>query len=188
MLPLVASIVTMRSTQWATALVGACIVVPQLVVAALSPSIGRLAQQWGRRPLVLLGFAALPMRGLLFAVAANPYLLVAVQILDGISAAVFAVMVPLVIADVTRGTGHFNLAQGIVGSGIGIGASLSMVLAGYVNDHFGGPAAFYGLAALAASGFALMFALMPETRPDLDAPPAATQDSGRPRGRPRKFL
>jgi MFS family permease len=165
MLPLVASIVTMRSTQWATALVGACIVVPQLVVAALSPWVGRRAQQWGRRPLVLLGFAALPIRGLLFALAANPYLLVAVQVLDGISAAVFAVMMPLVIADVTRGTGHFNLAQGIVGSGVGLGASLSMVLAGYISDHFGGPAAFFGLAGLAATGFALIFALMPETRP-----------------------
>jgi len=188
MLPLVASIVTMRSTQWATALVGACIVVPQLVVAALSPSIGRRAQQWGRRPLVLLGFAALPIRGLLFAVAANPYLLVAVQVLDGISAAVFAVMVPLVIADVTRGTGHFNLAQGVVGSGIGIGASLSMVLAGYVSDHLGGPAAFYGLAALAASEFALMLAMMPETRPDSDASPTTTPESCRPPGGPQKFL
>ena len=165
MLPLVASIVTMRSTQWATALVGACIVVPQVVVAALSPWVGRRAQQWGRRPLVLLGFAALPIRGLLFALAANPYLLVAVQILDGISAAVFAVIMPLVIADVTRGTGHFNLAQGIVGSGVGIGASLSMVLAGYFSDRFGGAAAFYGLAGLAAAGFVLILALMPETRP-----------------------
>jgi predicted MFS family arabinose efflux permease len=177
MLPLVASIVTMRSTQWATALVGACIVVPQVVVAALSPWVGRRAQQWGRRPLVLLGFAVLPIRGLLFALAADPYLLVAVQILDGISAAVFAVMMPLVIADVTRGTGHFNLAQGIVGSGVGIGASLSMMLAGYMSDRFGGASAFYGLAGLAASGFVLILALMPETRPQ-----AFVARSGPPRG------
>jgi predicted MFS family arabinose efflux permease len=163
MLPLVASIVTMRSTQWATTLVGACLVVPQLVVAIFSPWVGRRAQQWGRRPLLLLGFAALPLRGMLFAVVTDPYLLVAVQVLDGISAAVLAVMVPLVIADVTRGTGHFNLAQGTVGTGVGIGASLSMVLAGYVSDHFGGAAAFCGLAGLAATGFVLILALLPET-------------------------
>jgi MFS family permease len=163
MLPLVASIVTMRSTQWATTLVGACLVVPQLVVAIFSPWVGRRAQQWGRRPLLLLGFAALPIRGMLFALVTDPYLLVAVQVLDGISAAVLAVMVPLVIADVTRGSGHFNLAQGTVGTGVGIGASLSMILAGYISDHFGGAAAFFGLAGLAATGFVLILALLPET-------------------------
>ena len=68
MLPLVGSVVTMRSSQWATVIIAACIVVPQLVVAALSPWVGRQAQIWGRRPLLLIGFAALPIRGLLFAV------------------------------------------------------------------------------------------------------------------------
>ena len=61
------------------------------------------------------------------------------QLLDGITAAVFAVMVPLVVADLTRGTGHFNLGQGIVGTATGIGASLSATLAGYITDRFGSP-------------------------------------------------
>ena len=165
MLPQVASLVTMRSSTWATALVGACIVVPQLVVAAFGPWVGRQAQVWGRRPLILLGFAALPIRGLLFAFVSNPYLLVAVQALDGISAAVLGVLVPLIIADVTRGTGHFNLAQGVVGSGVGIGASLSMTLAGYVTDHYGYTATFLTLSGLAACGFMLVLKLLPETKP-----------------------
>ena len=153
MLPLMGSVVTMRSAHWATVLIAACIVVPQLVVAALSPWIGRRAQIWGRRPLLLIGFAALPIRGLLFASVTNPELLVVVQLLDGVTAAVFAVMVPLVVADLTRGTGHFNLGQGIVGTFVGIGASLSATLAGYMTDHFGSPAAFTGLAAIALVGF-----------------------------------
>ena len=119
------SVVTMRSARWATLLIAACIVVPQLLVAALSPWIGRRAQIWGRRPLLLIGFAALPIRGILFASVTNPELLVVVQLLDGITAAVLSVMVPLVVADLTRGTGHFNLGQGIVGTFVGIGASLS---------------------------------------------------------------
>jgi MFS family permease len=123
MLPLMASIVTMRSSTWATTLVAACIVVPQLMVAAISPTVGRLAQRFGRRPILLLGFGALPIRGLLFMVVRDPQLLVAVQLLDGICAAVFGVLVPLTIADITRDTGRFNLAQGIVGTGIGIGAA-----------------------------------------------------------------
>ena len=139
MLPLMGSVVTMHSARWATVLIAACIVVPQLVVAALSPWIGRRAQIWGRRPLLLIGFAALPIRGLLFASVTNPELLVVVQLLDGVTAAVFSVMVPLVVADLTRGTGHFNLGQGIVGTFIGIGASVSATLAGYISDHFGSP-------------------------------------------------
>ena len=168
MLPLVGSVVTMRSARWATILIGACIIVPQLVVAALSPLIGQRAQIWGRRPLLLIGFATLPVRGLLFAWVTNPESLVLIQILDGITAAVFAVMVPLVVADLTRGTGHFNLGQGIVGTFVGIGASLSATLAGYITDHFGSPAAFTGLAGIAAVGFAVAWLLMPETRTAAD--------------------
>jgi MFS family permease len=165
MLPLMGSVVTMRSAQWATLLIAACIVVPQLLVAASSPWIGRRAQIWGRRPMLLIGFAALPIRGILFASVTNPQLLVVVQLLDGVTAAVLSVMVPLVVADLTRGTGHFNLGQGIVGTFIGIGASLSTTIAGYMSDHLGSPAAFAGLATIAFLGLVVLWFLMPETRP-----------------------
>ena len=164
MLPLMAGVVTTRSSQWAPVLIAACIVVPQAIVALASPSVGRKAQQWGRRPLLLLGFAALAIRGLLFATVNDPYLLVAVQVFDGITAAVFSVMVPLIVADVAFGSGHFNLAQGIVGTAMGIGASLSTVLAGYVSDRFGSSVAFTGLAAVAARGSSMIWLVMPETR------------------------
>src|SRR5580698_8064386 len=165
MLPLMGSVMTMRSAQWATLLIAACIVVPQLVVAALSPWFGTKSQIWGRRPLLLLGFAALPIRGVLFAVVSNPLLLVGVQLLDGITAAVLAVMVPLVVADLTRGTGRFNLGQGIIGTATGIGASLSATFAGYMTDRFGSAPAFAGLAAMAFAGLAILWFMMPETKP-----------------------
>lgn len=163
MLPLTASVVTMRSDDWAVALVGACMLVPQLVVAVFAPWVGREAVRIGRRPLLLLGFGALTLRGVLLAFASSPYMLVTVQVLDGISAAVLAVMVPLIIADATRGTGHFNLAQGTVGTAVGIGASLSTILAGYIYDYFGTVPAFLSLAGLAAVGFIAVLAFMPET-------------------------
>jgi predicted MFS family arabinose efflux permease len=166
MLPLMGSVLTMRSSRWATVLIAACIVVPQLVVALLSPSVGIRAQSWGRRPLLLIGFAALPIRGLLFASVSNPELLVVVQLLDGVTAAVLAVMVPLVVADLTRGTGHFNLGQGAVGTATGIGASLSATFAGYMTDHFGSGSAFAGLATIALVGLTVLWLLMPETRPE----------------------
>ena len=164
MLPLMAGVVTARSSQWAPVLIAACIIVPQAIVALASPSVGRKAQAWGRRPLLLIAFSALVVRGLLFATVHDPYLLVAVQVFDGITAAVFSVMVPLVVADVAFGSGHFNLAQGIVGTATGIGASLSTVLAGYVSDKLGSATAFMGLAGVGALGLLMIWLVMPETR------------------------
>jgi predicted MFS family arabinose efflux permease len=175
MLPLMAGVVTTRSAQWAPVLIAACIIVPQAIVALMSPSVGRKAQQWGRRPLLLVGFAALAVRGVLFATVRDPYLLVAVQVFDGITAAVFSVMIPLIVADVAFGSGHFNLAQGIVGTATGIGASLSTVLAGYVSDRFGSSVAFSGLAGVAAVGLAMIWFVMPETRRALSTKPAAAE-------------
>jgi predicted MFS family arabinose efflux permease len=164
MLPIMAGVVTTRSSQWAPVLIAACIIVPQAIVALMSPAVGRKAQQWGRRPLLLAGFGALAIRGVLFATVSDPFLLVAVQVFDGITAAVFAVMIPLIVADVAFGSGHFNLALGIVGTATGIGASLSTVLAGYVTDKFGSSIAFLGLAGVAATGLLLILLVMPETR------------------------
>jgi MFS family permease len=186
MLPLVASDVTRRSSEWATVLVGACIVVPQLVVAAISPWIGHHAQLWGRRPFLLLAFAALIVRGLLFVLITDPYLLVAVQVFDGITAAALGVMVPLMIADITRGTGRLNLAQGFVGMAVGVGATISPTLSGYLTDHFGAPVAFFGLVIIAGAAFAATWALMPETRGRIaDSDPAGENDTVVQGGPPR---
>ena len=137
MLPLAASMVTLRSREAATIMVAAAIVVPQFTMAALSPWVGRTAHRRGRRPLLLLGFAALALRGLLFSLISAPGLLVLAQVLDGVSAATLAVLVPLTMVDLTRAHGHFNLAQGMAGCAMGLGAAASTMLGGYVGDRFG---------------------------------------------------
>ena len=166
MLPIMGSILTMRSSVWASTLIGACIVVPTVIVACVAPWVGRQANSWGRRPLLLLCFAALALRATLFALVSSPYLIVAVQLLDGVCAAVLGVVLPLVVADVMRGTGRFNLGLGVVGSAVGIGAALSTTFAGYILDHFGSGLAFWSLAAVAMCGLGLVWWLLPETRPD----------------------
>jgi MFS family permease len=169
MLPLAASMLTLRSGEAATIMVAAAIVVPQFTVVLLSPWVGRTAHRIGRRPMLMLGFGALTLRGLLFALLTDPVGLVIVQILDGISAAALGVLVPLIIVDVTREQGHFNLAQGVVGCGMGIGAAISTTLAGYTTDNFGSHSAFNMLSMLAAAGFVIVVLAMPETKPRPEA-------------------
>lgn len=157
MLPLVANEVTRSTGAGANLVIAACVVVPQVIVAGLSPLVGRTAESWGRRPVLLLGFAALPVRGVLLALNAHPAYVVLVQALDGISAAVFGVMLPLVAADLTRGTRRFNLCMGLLGLTAGAGATLSTAISGLVADRVGnGPA----LLALAAAGLAGVLGLL----------------------------
>jgi MFS family permease len=164
MLPLVGSVLTLRASETATALIAACIMIPQAVLAVSAPAVGRAAERFGRYPVLLLGFGALPVRGLLLAYTTNPYGLVAIQVLDGVSASVLGVMVPLIVSDLTRGTGRFNLALGAVGTAMGIGAALSTTLAGIMADHLGSHSAFLGLACMGFAAFMLVALIMPETR------------------------
>ena len=130
MLPIAAGMVTKRAGSEASLVIAACIVAPQLVTAAISPWAGRAAEGWGRRPILLLGFAALPIRGMLFAGVTDPYLMILIQLLDGLSAAALGVLTPLIVADITRDTGGYTTALGAVGLAIGGGATLSTTAAG----------------------------------------------------------
>jgi predicted MFS family arabinose efflux permease len=165
LLPFMASVLVMEGNQQSTLFVAAAIVGPQLVSSAISGWVGRQVERVGRRPLLLLAFAPLPVRGLVLALSPDPYVITSVQLLDGISAATIGILVPLVIADVTRGSGHFNLAQGVVATAVGIGAAFSTTLAGYTVDAFGHQAAFLILMGVGIVGFLLVMAVMPETKP-----------------------
>jgi MFS family permease len=150
-------------------LIAACIVLPQIIVALASPAAGRLAEARGRRIVLILGFSALPLRGLIFAASSNPTLIIAVQALDGIGGACFGVMMPLIVSDVAARTRHFNLSLGLVGFGVGIGGTLSTPAAGWLADHFGVSTAFYALSAVGVLAVLLVLFAMPETRPTRDA-------------------
>jgi MFS family permease len=106
----------------------------------------------------------LPVRGVLYTLTVNTGALVAIQILDGVAAAIFGVVSVLVIADLTRGSGRVNFTHGAVGTAVGIGASLSQVIAGSIVHHFGSNAGFLFLAAVASAAFGILFFFMPETR------------------------
>jgi MFS family permease len=167
-LPLAGEALVRTSKTDSSLIISALIIVPQVLVALMAPWAGRQAQSWGRRPLLIIGFAALPVRALGFALISDPLFLLPVQALDGISATVLGVLTALVIADITGGTGRFNLAQGIVGTASGIGASISTTLSGLVAERFGPSAGFLCIAATALLGTIVIVFLMPETRPQTD--------------------
>jgi predicted MFS family arabinose efflux permease len=146
-------------------LVSATIVVPQIVAATIAPWAGNLAQRIGRRPVLMVGFAAVPLRALLFAILPGALPLAAVQALDGVSAAVFGMMLPLIAADLTDRSGYLNFAIGALGLAGGLGATFSTALAGWVGAHLGDSMTFLFLAAIGAASVLLLWMAMPETRP-----------------------
>jgi MFS family permease len=94
----------------------------------------------------------------------NTVALVAIQILDGVAAGIFGVVSVLVIADLTQGSGRFNITLGAISTAVGIGAALSQTIAGTIVHHFSFNAGFLFLAAIAALAFGILYFFMPETR------------------------
>jgi predicted MFS family arabinose efflux permease len=147
-----------------TLLMSACIVTAQLVMIPMALLIAARADHWGRKPLLLIALAALPIRGVLYTVSDDRSWLVGVQILDGVGLGLFDTLLPLVLADVMRGTGRYNVSRGVIGTIQGIGGSLSNGVAGLIVVRAGYDTAFLVLAALAAMALFLIWVAMPETR------------------------
>ncbi len=165
MLPLVGQKLALVNRNLGTTLMSVCIVAAQIVMVPVAMLVGRKADVWGRKPIFATALAVLMLRGALYPVSDNPYLLVSVQLLDGVGAGIFGALFPLVVADLTHGTGHFNVSQGAIATATGIGAALSTGVAGFIVVHAGYDAAFLSLAAVAAIGLGLLAVMMPETAP-----------------------
>jgi len=164
MLTLVAQKVGTQSGSSATLWLSGGVIVTQLVTIPIGLAVGRWAPRLARKPIFLVGFAVLPVRGLLYLLADSPAVLLALQVLDGIGAAVFGAMFTLMIGDLTRGSGHFNFALGLGGTCVGLGAALSNLVAGTVAHLAGYGTAFVMLAGIAAGALTLFALAMPETR------------------------
>jgi len=164
MLPLIGEKLSQSNQQASSLFIAACIITAQIVMVPMAILVGHKADAWGRKPIFLVGFAVLPIRGVLYTLTENPYALVSIQILDGIGAGIFGALFFIVIADLTKGTGHYNLAQGASSASWGLGAALSNGIAGYIVNSFGYSAAFLFLAACAVLAFLVFWLGVPETR------------------------
>jgi MFS family permease len=163
MLPQLGEMLSRGSVRSAAPFMSACIIVTQFVIMVSAAWVGRLANAYGRKPLLLLGFGVLPIRAVLYVLIHNTPGLIAVQLLDGVANCIFGVVSVLVVADLTRGTGRFNLVQGGLATAVGIGAALSTTFGGKLVEHFSFGISFLGLGAVSAIALLLLITMFPET-------------------------
>ena len=166
MLPLVGQKLALQDEHLGTSLMSACIVAAQAVMVPVAWLTGAKADAWGHKRFFLAALAILPLRGALYTLSNNPAWLVGVQLLDGIGAGIYGAIFPVIVADLMRNTGRFNVAQGAVATAQGIGAALSTALAGIVVVKAGYSAAFLALGAIAAIGFLVFGLAFPARAPD----------------------
>jgi MFS family permease len=181
MLPLVGQVLALQNKDIGTALMATCIVAAQVVMVPMAYLAGAKADSWGRKPIFLFGFAILTARGFLYTLSDNSYWLVGVQVLDGVGAGIFGALFPLVVQDLTHGTGRFNVTLGAVTTVWGVGAALSNIIAGWIVVAAGYDTAFISLGVFAAAGLALYAVAMPETGPNAARNGGFTQAGGLPR-------
>lgn len=171
-LPLVGERLVHAHEHWSSLVISALIVVPQFFVALLASWVGRTANTWGRRPLLLIGLAVVPVRAALLGLVTDPSLLVPIQVLDGLTGAVLGVLTTLVVADLAKGTGRFNLAQGLIGTFSGLGAALSTSTSGFIVSTFGETVGFASITVVALGAVTILWLFMPETGPPRPDPNA----------------
>lgn len=164
MLPLLGEMLAKGHGRSSMMFMSACVITTQLVITCIAVWSGQKAGSWGRKPLLLIAFAVLPIRAILYTLTTNTTALVAIQLLDGVGAGIFGVVSVLVIADLTQGSGRFNLTLGAISTAVGIGASLSQVIAGSIVHHFGFNTGFLFLALVASAALCILYFYMPETR------------------------
>jgi len=169
MLPLVGQKLALQDKHLGTSLMSACITAAQIVMVPMAMLVGAKADQWGHKRFFLAALLILPVRGALYTFSDDKAWLVGVQLLDGIGAGIFGAIFPVIVADLMRNTGRFNVAQGAIITAQSIGAAMSTTLAGLIVVKAGYSAAFLTLGAVAAIGFVVCWFALPETRSDMPA-------------------
>ena len=178
MLPLLGEKLSQGNQQASSLFMAACIVTAPIVMVPMAMLVGRKADVWGRKPLFLAGFAVLPIRGLLYTLTEDPHMLIAIQVLDGVGAGIFGALFLIVVADLTKGSGRFNLAQGASSACWGLGAALSNGVAGLIVNALGYKTALLFLGACALGALVLFWLGVPETLNFQQKRPRRTQEPG----------
>ena len=139
------------------------IVVPQIVVAIWRRGSASIRRSEGGGRCFCSALRSNLLRGLVLAFSTAYPALVVAQILSGMTGAVIGVLTVIVVADLTAGTGRFNLATGTFGALSGIAASLSTIGAGFVFQVLGSRLGYAAACGRGGAGDGLLVDL-PSTR------------------------
>lgn len=147
-------------------LIGAAIVTAQATMSIATVFGGRMTEMGiGRKPMFVLALATLPLRCaliLLWQESSNTYLMLT-QILDGIGGGFFGLIHPYMVADISFGTGRFNVLMGLTGACFGLGATLSNLLGQYLVEYFGHSVSLFFSLVMSVIPLFLFAIAMPET-------------------------
>ncbi len=144
-------------------LMTATVLTAQVVMVPVALLAGRLADRWGRKPIMAVAFWILPLRILSYAFVHSPIALVALQALDGVGAGIYGVAIVSMSADLSHGKGGFNTLMGLFATALAVGGVVGPLLTGVLIQHLGFAMMFILFAGLATAGALWFQFLVPET-------------------------
>jgi MFS family permease len=154
-------------------LTSALIVSAQLGMLAASILVGKRGDALGHRLLMAVGFALLPAQAVLTVLYSAPSWLIAVQLFGGFGTGLFAGLTPIWLADATRGSGRYNLSQGVMAAMRALGATSSALLSELMVEHVGYAEAYFGCGTIGLVAAVLLWFGLPEHVPAARESPVA---------------
>ena len=142
-----------------------CMIVAEITMIFVAFVMSRIVYRFNRKTFFLTAFFMLPIRAILFTLVESPFLLILIQVLDGIAAGILGVIGIVINSDLAVNTGRFNFLQSVGSMSVSMGETLSQLFAGFVAVSFGFNMSFYALALVAFIGILFFTFLMPETKP-----------------------
>jgi MFS family permease len=161
---MVAQVLANQDPDHSALLLAGCMLIAECTMIATAFVMGMVVNRFGRKAIFLTAFFILPIRAILYTLTNNPFLLLSIQILDGVAAGIMGVIGTVINSDLAVGTGRFNFLQGLGSLSASIGSSLSNAVAGWIATFFGFNISFIALASIGVIGAMMFKIFMPETK------------------------
>ncbi|CAM9252576.1 unnamed protein product, partial [Ectocarpus fasciculatus] len=168
MLPLLSQLLALGDSETGILVTAVNICIAQLLIIPSALVVGQKSKVWGTKNIFLLGMLFVPLRGvIILACLAHPgentVMLILTQLLDGIAAGFFTVVVVLITEQLTRGSGRFNFVYGMVNTSQAVGGAFSNLIAQAIAEQEGYSGAFVFLTIMALIPLVVFGVMMPST-------------------------